>query len=106
MAEEWQRLQALMLQLDPGFQYWIDSINAYLLKLARRQKRSPLNRVRAILIGPGEAGKTSLLRALHGEPVIHGKEVMTMGIEIRESCFDATTDRYQRQPCRHAAIEI
>jgi hypothetical protein len=33
-----------------------------------------LKRVRAIFIGHGEAGKTSLIRALHGEDVIQGKE--------------------------------
>ncbi len=44
----------------------------------------PLNLVRAIFIGNGAAGKTSLIRRLHGEPVIEDKEEMTPGIEIRE----------------------
>jgi small GTP-binding protein len=43
-----------------------------------------LNHVRAIFLGHGEAGKTSLIRALHGEQVIKGDEAMTAGIEIRE----------------------
>ncbi len=44
----------------------------------------PLNLVRAIFIGNGAAGKTSLVRKLHDEPVVEGKEEMTPGIEIRE----------------------
>ncbi|BBL74198.1 COR domain-containing protein [Methylomagnum ishizawai] len=151
-AKQWRILQAFMLELDPGFQYWIDwyearlrgerviweeirdqvllpeeilkqevpAINAYLLKLRKRRVVSefttsydliadadadadaddgeevrPLNRVRAILIGPGGAGKTSLLRALHGEPVVKGEERMTPGVEIRESCLDARTGHYR-----------
>jgi len=40
--------------------------------------------VRAIFIGDGAAGKTSLIRTLHGEAVVVGKEPMTPGIAIRE----------------------
>ncbi|MFZ1547182.1 MAG: COR domain-containing protein, partial [Candidatus Nitrotoga sp.] len=43
----------------------------------------PLNQVRAILIGNGAAGKTSLVRKLKGEPVVMGAELMTPGIDIR-----------------------
>ena len=57
--------------------------NAY-LKSLRKDTVRPLNRVRAIFIGHGEAGKTSVIRALHGEEVVAGKEPMTPGIEIRE----------------------
>jgi GTPase SAR1 family protein len=35
-------------------------------------------------MGDGYAGKTSLIRALHGEAVIPGHEPTTPGIEIRE----------------------
>jgi GTPase SAR1 family protein len=59
-------------------------INAYLASLTRRVAGDPLNRVRTIFIGDGEAGKTSLIRVLHGEPVIEGIEEKTPGIEIRE----------------------
>jgi GTPase SAR1 family protein len=44
----------------------------------------PLNRVRTIFIGDGEVGKTSLIRVLHGEPVLEGIEPQTPGIAIRE----------------------
>jgi GTPase SAR1 family protein len=46
-----------------------------------------LKRVRAIFIGHGEAGKTSLIRALHGEDVIQGKEPMTQGIAIKDAAL-------------------
>ncbi len=50
----------------------------------------PLNRVRAIFIGYGSAGKTSLIRCLHQEPVLEGLEPMTPGIDIREWCVPGT----------------
>jgi GTPase SAR1 family protein len=59
-------------------------VNAYLGSLLQENITQPLNRVRAIFIGYGEAGKTSLIRALHGEDVIKGKEAMTAGIDIRD----------------------
>jgi GTPase SAR1 family protein len=59
-------------------------VNAYLRSLLQEDNKQPLNRVRAIFIGYGEAGKTSLIRALHGEEVIKGTETMTAGIEIRD----------------------
>lgn len=63
-------------------------VNAYLAQRekAYREKKilKPLNLVRAIFIGSGSAGKTSLIRALHGEKVLQGKEDMTPGIAIRE----------------------
>lgn len=58
------------------------AVNAYLKNLVNATK--PLNRVRAIFIGYGEAGKTSLIRTLHDEPVVEGKEGMTAGIAIRD----------------------
>ena len=58
--------------------------NAYHRSLLQENNKKPLNRVRAIFIGYGEAGKTSLIRALHGEDVIKGTETMTAGIEIRD----------------------
>ncbi|WKJ90574.1 COR domain-containing protein [Methylomonas montana] len=59
-------------------------VNAYLKNLGNTNASTPLNRVRAIFIGYGESGKTSLIRALHGEDVIQGKETMTAGIDIRD----------------------
>jgi C-terminal of Roc, COR, domain/Ras of Complex, Roc, domain of DAPkinase len=67
----------------------VPQINAYLLQL-REQSRlpappvlKPLNRVRAIFIGYGEAGKTSLIRVLHGQEVCQ-QEPQTAGIDIHE----------------------
>jgi GTPase SAR1 family protein len=59
-------------------------INSYLASLAENSVAGPLNRVRAIFIGDGEAGKTSLIRVLHDEPVVEGIEPKTPGIDIRE----------------------
>ena len=66
----------------------VKAVNAYLTTLSHAKKSDkklqPLNLVRAIFIGNGAAGKTSLIRALNGEAVIEGKEKMTPGIDIRE----------------------
>lgn len=59
-------------------------INAYLTSLTTGIAAGPLNRVRTIFIGDGEAGKTSLIRVLNGEPVVEGIEAKTPGIAIRE----------------------
>ncbi|MCP4700740.1 MAG: hypothetical protein GY862_28380, partial [Gammaproteobacteria bacterium] len=59
-------------------------INAYLKQLRDAKAAKKLNRVRAIFIGFGAAGKTSLIRALYDEAVVEGKEKMTAGIDIRE----------------------
>ena len=58
-------------------------INAYLASLISGQAAGPLNRVRTIFIGDGEAGKTSLIRVLNGEDVVEGIEAKTPGIAIR-----------------------
>lgn len=58
-------------------------INAYLLQLRDKTAEKPLNRVRAIFIGYGEAGKTSLIRVLHGQEVC-AQEKQTAGIDIHE----------------------
>ncbi len=60
------------------------AINFYLKSLSDKSASIPLNRVRAIFIGFGAAGKTSLIRVLHGESVVEGEEKMTPGIEIRD----------------------
>lgn len=62
----------------------VASVNAFLKNLAGQEMLRPLNRVRAIFLGYGDAGKTSLIRALHGEPVVEGLEPMTPGIAIRD----------------------
>ena len=55
-------------------------IHAYLKSLGN--SAGALNRVRVIFLGYGEAGKTSLIRALNGLEVAAGKEQMTPGIDI------------------------
>ncbi len=59
-------------------------INAYLKELREGTLTKGLKRVRAIFIGNGGAGKTSLVRALHGEEV-KKKESMTKGVAIIDS---------------------
>lgn len=102
-----------LIELDAGFKIWVEwyqdriesvplnkklekkwlnipgevmaqgakACNAYLASLDSSQ---PLNLVRAIFIGNGAAGKTSLIRKLHDEPIVEGNEKMTPGIQIRE----------------------
>jgi len=57
-------------------------VDEYLYALPYIEKK--LNIVRAIFIGHGASGKTSLIRTLYNETVMEGKEKMTPGIEIRE----------------------
>jgi putative ribosome biogenesis GTPase RsgA len=52
-------------------------INAYLRSLRDGAAQKQLNRVRALFIGHGGVGKTSLINALHGEDVVEGREAMT-----------------------------
>jgi len=66
------------------------AVNAYLATLASSEKTKSLNLVRAIFIGNGGAGKTSLIRALYNEPVVAGEEKMTPGIAIREWPVEGT----------------
>nr|VFK32458.1 MAG: hypothetical protein BECKMB1821G_GA0114241_11132 [Candidatus Kentron sp. MB] len=58
------------------------AINRYLADLAEKEEK--IKRVRAIFIGNGEAGKTSLIQALNGEAVTEGGTDMTYGIAISE----------------------
>ncbi len=133
---DYQRLQQAVRDLDAGFEVWLDwyqeriegksfdltretqwvqlppevreqgakAVNAYLASLTETTR--PLNRVRAIFIGDGAVGKTSLIRRLHGETVMEGKEAMTPGIDIRPwrraRCLyilllDAGSEREQRE---------
>ncbi|PTQ73563.1 small GTP-binding protein [Nitrosomonas oligotropha] len=112
--EDWQFFKQSVLSFDDGFSSFLDwfddriagkpidvellekqvlipeeilsqdvaSINAYLNSLTQANKA--LNRVRAIFMGHGTAGKTSLIRCLWHEKVVEGKEDMTTGINIRE----------------------
>lgn len=77
MLNNWNNLPDELRSQGPA------KVNAYLKCLQSNASVSPLNKVRAIFIGYGEAGKTSLIRALHNEPVVEGKEAMTPGIDIR-----------------------
>nr|VFK31841.1 MAG: Ras of Complex, Roc, domain of DAPkinase [Candidatus Kentron sp. MB]VFK75591.1 MAG: Ras of Complex, Roc, domain of DAPkinase [Candidatus Kentron sp. MB] len=58
------------------------AINRYLADLSGKEEK--IKRVRAIFIGNGEAGKTSLIQALNGETVMEGGTDMTCGIDIGE----------------------
>nr|VFK54740.1 MAG: GTPase SAR1 family protein [Candidatus Kentron sp. TUN]VFK58646.1 MAG: GTPase SAR1 family protein [Candidatus Kentron sp. TUN] len=60
------------------------AINRYLAALSGGEKEEKIKRVRAIFIGNGEAGKTSLIQALNGQAVTQGGTGMTPGVEISE----------------------
>ncbi|MBT8421432.1 MAG: hypothetical protein KJO08_11320, partial [Gammaproteobacteria bacterium] len=60
------------------------AINRYLAELADGDKQEKIKRVRAIFIGNGDAGKTSLIQALNSEEVTEGGTDMTPGIAISE----------------------
>jgi len=60
------------------------TIDAYHKSLILGKASFPLNQIRVIFIGYGQSGKTSLIRALHGESVETGHEDMTWGIDIRD----------------------
>jgi signal recognition particle receptor subunit beta len=79
IERQWALLSKEQLSQSPA------EINAYLKGLRGGTLTKELKRVRAIFIGHGEAGKTSLIRALHGEDVIQGKEPMTQGIAIKDA---------------------
>lgn len=65
---------------DPG------SINGYIKQIIKDgSKLISLNRVRALFLGHGDAGKTSLIAALHGETVVAGDKMMTPGLEIHDA---------------------
>ena len=60
------------------------AVNRYLQELASGESQEAIKRVRAIFIGNGEAGKTSLIRALNRLEVKEGGTDMTCGIDISE----------------------
>ena len=68
----------------------VKATNAYFMSLFA-PALAPLNLVRAIFIGDGAVGKTSLIRRLHGEPVIEGNEAMTAGIDIKQWALPDST---------------
>ena len=80
----WELLERAFLLDQALLEQGPAAVNAYLKSLTVGDALIPLNRVRAIFIGYGFAGKTSLIRALHGEEVVEGKEAMTPGVAIRE----------------------
>lgn len=76
--------EASWLDIPPEvFEQGAKASNAYLSSLDLKTL-SPLNLVRAIFIGDGAVGKTSLIRRIHGESVLEGKEIMTPGIDIKQ----------------------
>jgi signal recognition particle receptor subunit beta len=81
IERQWALLSKEQLSQSPA------EINAYLKGLRDGALTKELKRVRAIFIGPGEVGKTSLIRALHGEDVIHGGEPMTQGVAIKDAAL-------------------
>jgi GTPase SAR1 family protein len=81
IERQWALLSKEQMSQSPA------EINAYLKALRDGALTKELRRVRAIFIGHGEAGKTSLIRALHGEDVIQGQEAMTQGIAIKDAAF-------------------
>ena len=82
IERQWALLTKEQLAQDPG------EINSYLKGLRSGSLSKQLKRVRAIFIGSGEVGKTSLIRALHGEDVIEGTEAMTEGAAIKDSIHE------------------
>ncbi|MEM7429643.1 MAG: COR domain-containing protein [Pseudomonadota bacterium] len=54
-------------------------------QLASTASLRPLNRVRTIFIGPGAAGKTSLIRAMRGEKVVEKDQERTPGADLTEA---------------------
>jgi signal recognition particle receptor subunit beta len=79
IERQWALLTKEQLSQSPA------EINTYLKGLRSGVLTKELRRVRAIFIGHGDAGKTSLIRALHGEDVIEGREPMTRGIAITDA---------------------
>ena len=81
IERQWALLSKEQLSQSPA------EINAYLKALREGALTKQLKRVRAIFIGHGEVGKTSLIRALHGEDVIEGEEAMTQGVATTDSRY-------------------
>jgi GTPase SAR1 family protein len=89
IERQWVLLSKERLSQSPA------EINAYLKGLRGGAFTKELRRVRAIFIGHGETGKTSLIRALNGEDVIEGKEPMTQGISIKDAAL--STNRIEEE---------
>ena len=81
MERQWALLSLEQLSQSPA------EINAHLKALREGSLTKQLKRVRAIFIGHAEVGKTSLIRALHGEDVIEGMEPTTQGVAITASRY-------------------
>lgn len=82
LERQWALLSKEQLAQSPA------EINAYLKALRDGALTKQFKRVRAIFIGHGEVGKTSLIRALHGEEVIAGQEAMTQGVAIQDAIHE------------------
>jgi hypothetical protein len=68
------------------------AVNAYLRSARAGLAIQPLNRVRAIFIGHGEVGKTSLIRALHGEEVTEGDQRQALPCTTRPARYRISTN--------------
>ena len=58
------------------------AVNLYIRQQLADVETKPFKRVRAIFLGYGDAGKTSLIRALRGERVDEGDQEMTRGADV------------------------
>jgi signal recognition particle receptor subunit beta len=88
IAFEWEVEREWALISDSRLAQSPAEINAYLRGLREKALSKQLRRVRAIFIGHGGVGKTSLIRALHGEDVTAGMEAMTLGVAINDAIHE------------------
>lgn len=79
-------------------------VNAYLRTLRGSAPLEDFRRVRAIFIGHGGTGKSSLVAALHGEPVVEGGGEMTRGVEIQDAA--AVLRRMKNFPGKGLAVHF
>jgi GTPase SAR1 family protein len=113
LDDMWQLARKMLLELDMGFDAWVawyngrlagkplnydlwrtipediwkqdaKTVNAYIRQLTTPAELKPLNRVRAIFLGHPNAGKSSVIDALHDIPVVEGQKKMTPGVAITE----------------------
>ena len=97
VEEKWTFLSDIQLSQSPA------EINAYLKSLLKGEASQPLNRVRAIFIGFGGVGKTSLIRALRGMPVKDGDGAMTPGVDMLDLELDEEAGVYTDEACLDGA---
>ncbi len=82
-------LEAKLLLSEERLSQSAAEINAHLKSILRGTSERQLNRVRAIFIGAGGAGKTSLINVLHGQPIPQEHDI-TKGIAVQDSSHKLT----------------